>query len=150
MTSNKNIIKSAFYLICLGLISSCAPLYAQSSQYKRTSSNHKSNIAPLVVGAAAIGALVYLNNKSKKSSYHSTKCPCGCGHHTKCSSYTNSYNKRAYSNQNYKKQTYSRSHGSNYAYRQPVYRSSYNNSSYRSGYSKYGSTTRSVSRTSSR
>ncbi len=148
MTSNKNIIKSAFYLICLGLISSCAPLYAQSSQYKRTSGSHKSNIAPVVVGAAAIGALIYLNNKTKsykKTSYHSTKCPCGCGHHTKCASYTNAYNKRAYSNQ-----TYNRSHRGNYAYNKPVYSSNYKSNSHRSGYSKYGSTHKSVSRTSSR
>lgn len=85
MTINKHILRQSFYMITAGILASCAPLSAQPVSNKQSNGNSSKSITPLVIGAAAIGTLLYLSQKDHKKKV--VKCPCRCGHNGQCDAY---------------------------------------------------------------
>ncbi len=108
--------KLSLLAIVAGFFTSCADPY-----YSGTGSSSNSNVLPAVVGAAAVGGLIYAIHDNNRS-----YCPCGCGYRGQCSTYKNRHNRY------YKRPSYSTNHyGNSYHKSHSSYRPSYNNHSYK-------------------
>lgn len=97
MTKLRHSMRTVSVFIALGIFAMSAPLQAQNHDYNRNKSKQH-NVAPLIVGAAIIGGLIYYSNKKakKKTIYKTYATPCStrCGHPRKCTSSYRHYDSR--------------------------------------------------------